>query len=1406
MTALADTPIDSPLAGGAVLPIRPVLLHRLRLLAVCLALSALAFVQDPGFRAADTKLDLLTDPSGFLQRALHLWEPLGFFGQLQNQAYGYLFPMGPFFVLGDLSGLPMWVVQRLWWSLLLCAAFLGMVRLTRLLGVRWPAAAMVAGLAYALAPRMVTELGVLSVEVLPYAMAPWVLVPLVSAARSTMLSPRRAAMLSGIAIACTGGVNAVASAAVWPLAAWWILTSFRGRVRVIMLGWWLLAVALATAWWILPLALLGRYSPPFLDWIESSSVTTLVTSPDTVLRGTSQWVAYVADGGGPVWPSGWQLVTSPVLILATAGVAALGLAGLSLRSTPWRLFLLGGVLLGWVLVSWGHVGEVSGPGADELRALLDAGLAPLRNTHKFDVLLRLPLAVGIGLALQAAAARIGRGRRAGRDVILRRTGVGMATALVLLSAWPAVTGSLTRGRSYADVPGYWSQVADWLAQAKPAGTALLVPGASFGVYSWGRSQDEPLQPLATTPWAVRDAVPLSSAGNIRWLDAIQERLDSGRGSPGLADALARAGVRYVVVRNDIDRRRSDTPRSILVRQALVRSGGFTPVAGFGPVLPPYRSETMVVDDGLQDASVAVEIWRVDSPYAAPDARVTLRDAADVLVTSGSAEALLDLADAEVLQGRAVVTAGDDTSALVAAGAAMADGVTDTFLRTELNVGRSRANRSQALSADDGWLIERRVHDYLAIDPAGRQTLATFSGGRALASSSGSDAAALRGRDPAAQPWAAIDGDPSTAWVSGDLAPGVGQWWEFLSDDTLVADTLTVRLLVGDIAGIAPSTITVTTDAGQIDVAVAATDQPQRIPLPAGPTHRLRLTLASVVDGSPGEGFGLSEVDIPTQADRRLIAPGLAAGGPIVLTARRGEQAGCVTVSGQLACSSSLAKVGEERAGLHRRVAVETTGDYRVRMRVRPRTGARLDNLLAPLAPEAPQATASSQLSRDPAVRPQAAVDGSLETAWVASPLDTRPTLTIEWSQPRTIRGVRLLVRPELAASRPLTVTVDAGGPQTRGVVSTSGLLRIPPRQTRSLSITFDNVSGVRSLDPLTGSYTQLPVGVNEVRLLGAEDLPRGPRPTDTANVPCGFGPSIVVSDGRTVRTSVEGTVGSMLTDQPLVARPCDGQVIRLSTGAHDVDVASTAEFVPESVVFEPVVDVGVRPLPQSPEIVEWKATDRVVDVPGSDEVRLLELAENANPGWVATLDGTPLPPVRVDGWRQAWVVPEGAAGRVTMAFAPDAAYRAALAGGLAALVGLLALAFSPVRRRRPSWQSRENGGTTTRAMLAIGGVVSGLAVAGWPGFVVALVAYGLCIGVRRWWVVALTAIGAGLAACSIPWPTTLSGSPEVRTLAALLAVGAVCAACSPWDRAMTRLLRWRQPGVAEGIGPAPDAG
>lgn len=53
----------------------------------------------------------------------------------------------------------------------------------------------------------------------------------------------------------------------------------------------------------------------------------------------------------------------------------------------------------------GHISDIPGPFADRLRDLLDGPLAPLRNLHKFDAVVRLPLALGLAHVLVAAARR-----------------------------------------------------------------------------------------------------------------------------------------------------------------------------------------------------------------------------------------------------------------------------------------------------------------------------------------------------------------------------------------------------------------------------------------------------------------------------------------------------------------------------------------------------------------------------------------------------------------------------------------------------------------------------------------------------------------------------------------------------------------------------------------------------------------------------------------------------------------------------------------------------------------------------------------------------------------------------------------------------------------------------------------
>ena len=372
----------------------------------------------------------------------------------------------------------------------------------------------------------------------------------------------------GLALACVGGVNAVATGAVLVLPLIWLLTR-RWDLQLVRLGLaWGAAVVVAWRGGCSALVL-GRNSPPFLSWIENAAVTTATASPFEALRGTSAWLGFLATPAGPSWPAAWLLLTSPLLIVATTTIAALGLAGLALRSTPHRPFLLLALVIGLGLVTLGN--PVSGWFADVGRHLLDGPLAPLRNTHKFELVVRLPLVIGLGHLLARAHAMLRAGRLPLPDWLRQALPAVVVTSLLVVACAPAVGVALARPEGYRAIPDHWRQAAAWLDAQPAPGAVLVAPAASFSDLTWGSTKDEPLQALATRPFVVRDAVPLGSAGATRLLDSLQDRLGSGQRVEGLRDVLAGAGIGFVLVRNEIRLDAQGSPPAAVTR-SLVESG------------------------------------------------------------------------------------------------------------------------------------------------------------------------------------------------------------------------------------------------------------------------------------------------------------------------------------------------------------------------------------------------------------------------------------------------------------------------------------------------------------------------------------------------------------------------------------------------------------------------------------------------------------------------------------------------------------------------------------------------------------------------------------------------------------------------------------------------------------------
>jgi arabinofuranan 3-O-arabinosyltransferase len=1258
---------------------------RARIVATCLALVTLAFLQDPGRIVADTKLDLTVNPWGFMGRSLQLWDPEGFFGQLQNQAYGYLWPMGPFFGLGRTLGLQEWVVQRLWWSVVLVGAFMGMYLLLRALGVGrgWPL--LLSALAYALAVRPQSAIGAISVEVWPMAVAPWVLLPLVRGARHGNVV--RAAALSALAVTTAGGVNAVAAGAVLPLAIWWLLTLQPGPRRRRLMGWWSGLTALAILWWLIPLVILGRYSPPFLDWIESASFTTSVTDPTTVLRGANHWLAYL--GNASMWKAGWLLATEPVFIVATGAVAAAGVAGLAMRSLPHRAFLLGGSLAGLVLVGLGHTGVFSGLGSEQIQTFLDGAGAPVRNVHKFDLVLRIPLTIAFCHVLTTVWPA---GRRARWRLIVS----SFLVAALVVSWWPAVTGQLARGRSYVALADHWRDASTWLNRVADPGRALIVPGASFGQYVWGRTQDEPLQALGGYPWGIRDAVPLSSAGNIRMLDAVEQRLETGRGSPGLAQYLNRMGVEYLVVRNDLAPG-AQAPLPVRVHQALEDSTGLQRVAWFGPIVDDPGSTVTLSEEGLRVSYPAVEVYKVESSNAAPDARALLRPADTAIAVDGSPEALLALADASALGNRATFLADDPESSGLAAAAGV---VTDTDRRREITFGYMRGNESPTLTSDEQYTQSRAEHDYRVVGEAGDTTAVpglTFD-----ASSSASDVDALVRQPRGATPGAAMDGALDTYWRPGQLEEGQPFWEVQYQQAVTLPDSVDIALFNRGTKADTITPLVITTDNGSTSVDAAQTSEWQTVPVTAGPTTSVRIALNDEdADGT----FGIREVGLPGEGASTLRLPEGATGDAVLLTARPGDAGQCTIRDTTTICTDALGGFSQDRVGLSRIVNLSTDVVSSPRILVAARDSAQAARAIASRV--GLEIRTSSVRTPEVAGSGLAAFDRDIGTAWQAAPDDKKPSISVTLPELRTLRGIRLVNRQSLNASSPLQIQVEAGGELFTGFTDQRGLFRFDAVKTDQFKLTFLSGNQIRSRSEL--GEKALPLGVSEIALIGADDLRRELPADEVVSLPCGTGPDVLI-DGQTVsRTSVSARVEDLVRGETLPAQVCSDPVT-IPAGEHRLSVRSSTGYQPLLALFAQDDLFGPTGRPESPSIMNWDATQRQVDVPASDETRILEIAENYNAGWTARAGSVELEPTRVDGWKQAFVVPAGIGGPTDISFAPSTTYRWGL---LIGLIGVLAVVAFAVRPPRLDPTPPVGGRTMPRLLAAMVGAAVLLVLGPW---------------------------------------------------------------------------------------------
>jgi NRPS condensation-like uncharacterized protein len=592
----------------------------------------------------------------------------------------------------------------------------------------------------------------------------------------------------------------------------------------------------------------------------------------------------------------------------------------------------------------------------------------------------------------------------------------------------------------------------------------------------------------------------------------------------------------------------------------------------------------------------------------------------------------------------------------------------------------------------------------------------------------------------------------------------------------------IRLLDDNPAREIATRLQVSTAAGRATTSVAPAGQTQPLHVVPGRTSWLRITITGADRVTPGgPGAGISDVLVPGVRVTRLLQP---ASDPA------GQRAPSVSLSFHQQVPSPFT-VADPAATppMARTFTLAQPAALRLSGTALAVPGAGLDALLDQIPPPGPgvlQVSMASAAASWPG--PASLLRGS--QPWTAD--TANPVIHLSWHGQHHIRS---LIVQAAGGSVPQTVEISSPDGTRQADIGFGGLAVFKrPLTTDRIDVSFPRVQQATTISS-TGQLGTLPVQLSRLSVPALAKL-RVVTPQAGFSLACGQGPALTI-DGRAYRTTVSGTLGELTGYRPVRVRLCEAggaggvDTLALGAGRHTLTAAAPGAFavtdlsLTEAGPAGPAGPADGSGATRTVTTGRWQPDQRQLTI-GPGPAAYLEVHENYNPGWAATLNGRELTPVYLDGWQQGFVVPAGAGGTVTLSFRPAAPYHLALVASLLALAILLGLvAWSFVFRygRVPEFAGVPGPRPTRPAARWLGvlGVIALTFVAAGPVALAAVAVAGLAWRRPRWLpVLAFSGMaGAGLLTAVAAQPAAPGPLGPFGAAAQVCALVALAAALTP---------------------------
>jgi arabinofuranan 3-O-arabinosyltransferase len=1241
-----------------------------------LVLAAL-LLSDWGQVTPDTRPELYLAPARTLLGALSAWRPNPYLGQ-PNFDTGTAPVALAVLVLRSLGAEP-WLAVRLWRAILLGVAAWGAVRLfgevagggDAATGRRAnPAGRVTAAVLYVANPYVVVA-GATNPILLPYALLPWLLLWFARSVRE----PRSWRWPAAFALAflASGGTNAgVVSLFMLlgvPCYLLYSVVALRRRWRELVaptlrcLG----LAALLSLYWLVPAALAAGSGESIAFSTEQPGDVGSVSSYSETLRLLGLWTLYGRVGDRLFLPGFAAYLTSPLVVLASFAAPVAAAAG-ALASRA-RARALGAILLAVavpVMVGLFPTANPS-PFGRLLRRAFDQvpGAIAFRTTNKAGALAALAIALLAALGVAELAQR-GSGRPAGGRARPVRSAVAalLALALVAVAVQPAWTGGLALERF--KLPGYWAQAAGDLNRSQSGGRVLLLPGQVQADYRWGwQGPDDVPASLLDRDSALRSTVPNGSPEQSNFLAAIDEPLAAGVPDRGGVAAMSRyLGASQVLVRNDVVWEEAGGADPSSLAADLGTDPDLRLTASYG-----RPGENTVAPSGDAAGDAALPPLR---RYAVADPRPLVRaePSAGTLLVDGDNFALPSLDRLGLLDGQPPFrllgdTSADDLELALDDGARIV--LTDTNRRRAWRVQRNGQSFSPTLPASQP-LDPGTPTLSLFGDPARQATSELAGASSVTATSSGT----VFGPAPYGKPSFAFDGDPTTAWVTGDFGAAVGQSITLKLQRPVTVSKLTLRPILGGPVQIAA--VRIGLDGRSLDAEVPPRPSVE-VPVPPTTTSTVTVEITRTRGGPGLNPVGLWEIGVPgVHVAERVRLPGRLRqllGGLDDRARQRLASTPLDVVLARAEGDPARPDDDEERA-LDRSFWTPDARSFALQgvARAGPALPEPVVDRLAG-APASVVARSSSRAFDGIGVRASQALDGDPDTAWVPAgrgvgewidlsfPARTLDHLTVTQEVPKGLAGVATASAAELS--------LDGGPPRTVRLRAGTSRIDLPAGKVSRIKLTLTRVSGAGSQVRIS----EIGAGVRVPSVAGSSRL-RGCVPIATV-------------DGVPLSVSLGGTLDQLTRGQALPLRPCRPGLV-LAAGDHQLDSAPGWLVDLLALRSDPGATAGSTAAPPAPPrltVNSSSASGASLTTEPAQGPFYLVLGQGYDRRWVASIDGQPLGPPRVlDGYSVGWRISDPRGHRIAVSFGPQRWATLSLLASLAGLVLVLALLLVPLWWRR----------------------------------------------------------------------------------------------------------------------------